>query len=358
LHAHFGLTLVVNHACNLRCTYCYTGDKFGRPMSLEIGRKAIGRAVSSLSPSGTLDLAFFGGEPLIEAELILGLVDDARDQTARRGNHLALNMTTNGTIESSAAWEVMTLPEMQLSISHDGLPAIHNRHRIAVDGQSSSRRVEHTIGRLIEAEKQFRVVTVVHPNGVESLSAGMQYLYSLGVRQFDLSLDLWTNWTRADGARLSDAIGRAADFWGMRLPECSVNWFDEKAARASGISVPEIARCGFAHVEIAVTPAGNLFPCERLVGADDPDNAMRLPGNVFDGDDFLNGSPVARTSPAECVPCVLRPICNTTICRCSNYVRTGDVNRPDGLLCLLDQACYRETVRVLQSRALTCARGA
>ena len=78
MHAHFGLTLVVNHACNLRCTYCYTGDKFGRPMPLEIGRKAIGRAVSSLSPSGTLDLAFFGGEPLIEADLILDVVDDAR----------------------------------------------------------------------------------------------------------------------------------------------------------------------------------------------------------------------------------------------------------------------------------------
>ena len=324
-------------------------------MPLEIGRKAIGRAVSSLAPSGTLELAFFGGEPLIEAELIRDLVDDARAQTARRGHHLALNMTTNGTIESSAAWKVMTLPEMQLSISHDGLPAIHNRHRITVDGQTSSRRVEDTIARLIEARKQFRVVMVVHPHAVESLSAGIEYLYSLGVRQFDLSLDLWTSWTRADGARLSDAISRAADFWGTRLPECSVNWFDEKAARAGGIPIPEIARCGFGHIEIAVTPAGHLFPCERLVGADELGNAMRLPGNVFDGDDFLNGSPLARTSPAECAPCVLRPICNTTICRCSNYVRTGDVNRPDGLLCLLDQVCYRETVRVLQSRALTCA---
>jgi uncharacterized protein len=355
MHAHFGLTLVVNHACNLRCTYCYTGDKFGRSMPLAIGRKAIDRAVSSLSPSGTLDLAFFGGEPLIEADLILGLVDDARAQTARRGIHLALNMTTNGTIESSAAWKVMTLPEMRLSISHDGLPAIHNRHRITIDGQSSSQRVEATIARLIEAGKEFRVVTVVHPNGVESLSAGIKYLYSLGVRQFDLSLDLWTDWTRADGTRLGDAIGRAADFWGTRLPECSVNWFDEQAARAAGVPVPEIARCGFGHVEIAVTPVGNLFPCERLVGADEPNNAMRLPGNVFDGADFLDGNPLARTSPAECAPCVLRPICSTTICRCSNYVRTGDVNRPDGLLCLLDQACHRETVRVLQARALTCA---
>jgi len=211
------------------------------------------------------------------------------------------------------------------------------------------------MARLLEDGREFRVVMVVHPDTVESLSAGLHYLYSLGVRQFDLSLDLWTNWTRADGARLSEAIGRAADFWGTQLPECSVNWFDEKAARASGIRVPEIARCGFGHVEIAVTPAGHLFPCERLVGADEPGNPMRLPENVFDGTDFLDRHPLARTPAAECEPCVLRPLCNTTNCRCSNYVRTGDVDRPDGLLCLLDQVCYRETVRVLQSRALTCA---
>jgi uncharacterized protein len=354
MHSRFGLTLVVNHACNLRCTYCYTGEKLRRPMPPEIGRKAIDRALRSLAPSGTLELGFFGGEPLIEAELTLDLADYARNLAVSRDVGLTLNMTTNGTLDSPAAWSVMTLPELQLAISHDGLPRVHDDHRVTVEGGPTSRRVEETIARLVDAGKEFRVVMVVRPNGVESLPAGMRYLYSLGVRQFDLSLDLWTNWTRADGARLSDAISRAAEFWGARLPECGVNWLDEKAARAAGIPIPEIARCGFGHAEIAVTPAGHLFPCERLVGADEPDNTMRLPGNVFDGDNFLNQSSLARTSPAECVPCVLRPNCNTTTCRCSNYVRTGDVNRADGLLCLLDQACYREAVRVLQSRSLTC----
>ena len=73
MHARFGLTLVVNHACNLRCSYCYTGEKIGRRLPLATGRKAIDRAISSLSQNGTLELAFFGGEPLVEAELILEL---------------------------------------------------------------------------------------------------------------------------------------------------------------------------------------------------------------------------------------------------------------------------------------------
>jgi len=68
VHTRFALTLVVNHACNLRCTYCFTGDKVRRPMRLATGRKAIDRALQSLLPGGTLHLGFFGGEPLIEAD--------------------------------------------------------------------------------------------------------------------------------------------------------------------------------------------------------------------------------------------------------------------------------------------------
>jgi len=355
MHAHFGLTLIVNHACNLRCTYCYTGEKFRRPLPRDIGRKGIDRALGSLCPNGTLDLAFFGGEPLIEAESILDLVDYARSQAARRNVQLALSMTTNGTLESPDSWSVMTLPEMQLAISHDGLPSVHDGHRVTVDGEPSSLRVHDTMARLIDAGKEFRVVMVVQPDSVESLPDGIEYLYSRGARQFDPSLNLWTTWTRADGERLTDAIRRAADFWGERLPDCSVSWFDEKAARSAGVPLSETARCGFGHVEIAVTPAGNLYPCERLVGVDRRDNPMRLPGHVYDADDFLGHQPFPPTSPAECAPCTLRSLCSTTICRCSNYVRTGDVNRPDGLLCLLDQACYRETVRVLASRPLTYA---
>jgi uncharacterized protein len=350
MHARFSLTLVVNHACNLRCTYCYTGEKLRRPLPMATGRKAIDRACLSLRRRGTLDLAFFGGEPLVEAELILELVEYARTQAARREVELSLNMTTNGTLDSHEAWSVMTLPEMRLAISHDGLPSVHDRHRVTIDGQTSSRRVQNTMSRLAHDGKEFRVITVVRPDSVESLPAGIEFLYTLGVREFDPSLDLWTIWTRADGERLCDTIRQTADFWAERLPDCSISWFDEKTARLTGVPINEIARCGFGQAEIAVTPAGNLYPCERLVGADEADNPMRLPGHVLDGDDFLGFASSHEKSTVECSECILQSVCSTT-CRCSNYVRTRDVARPDGLLCLWDQACYRETVRALKTRA-------
>lgn len=353
MHTSFGLTLVVNHACNLRCSYCYTGEKIRRPMPVEVGRKSIDRAIRSLQPEGTLELAFFGGEPLVEAELVLDLVHYARSVADHHGIQLALSMTTNGTIESPAAWSVMTLPELQLAVSHDGLPSVHDKQRVTIDGQPSSARVQITMERLFDAGKEFRVVMVIEPGNVDNLPDGMEFLSTLGVRQFDPSLNLWTTWTQADGERLKAAIGHAADFWAERLPECSVSWFDEKAARASGVPIKETARCGFGRGEIAVTPAGNLFPCERLVGADEPGNPMRLAGSVLDGEDFLSPSSLAEICSPECAPCHLKSICSTKICRCSNYIRTGDVNRPDGLLCLLDQTCYQETARALESRFLS-----
>lgn len=352
MHSRFGLTLIVNHACNLRCTYCYTGEKFRRPMPREVGVRAIMRAIRSLDPGGALDLAFFGGEPLIEAELILEMVDYAREAAAQAGVELALSMTTNGTFDSASAWSVMTLSEMRLAISHDGLPSVHDAFRTTTEEQPSSQRVLSTIDRLLEAGKEFRTVMVVQPNTVRYFPAGIKFLYERGVRQFDPSLNLWTLWTRADGERLREAIADAADFWIEHLPECSISWFDEKIARLTDVSITETARCGFGVGEIAVTPAGNLYPCERLVGADAPTNAMRLPGSVFEGADFLGAENAVMQSPDECSPCSIKLQCGTKKCRCSNFVRTGDVNRPDGLLCLLDQSCHREVMRVWQSRRL------
>ena len=354
MHRNFGLTLMVNHACNLRCTYCYTGDKFRRPMPLEVGRRAIDRAANSLLPGGALELGFFGGEPLIEAESILAFISHARLRANERRIDVDLQLTTNGTIETAAAWEVMLTQDLRLAISHDGLPQIHDRHRVTLDAQGTSARVLDTIARLLDARKEFRAVVVVRPDGVDSLRDGLAFLYNHGVRQFDPSLDLWTTWTVADGERLKKAIRACAEFWGDHLPDCSISWFDEKAARLSQVPTNETARCGFGYSEIAVAPSGNLYPCERLIGADEAENPMRLKGQVFDGNDFLNYAPAPEKSAAECTACSISSICSTT-CRCSNYVRTGNVGRPDGLLCLWDQCCVRETARVLNERALAIA---
>jgi uncharacterized protein len=349
--SRFGLVLVVTHACNLRCSYCYTGRKFHRAMTLEVGQRAIDRAIGSLAAGGTLELGFFGGEPLIEALLIHQFIDYARAQTEARGMDLAISLTTNGTFVDKSAWSIMMRPDLDLAISCDGLPAVHDRNRPAVNGSPTADIVTMTLRRLVGSGREFRVVMVLGPDTVADLPSGIRYLRELGIRHLEPSLNLWTRWSGEDIARLELTIAECAEIWREGLPDMSIGWFDEKAAGLTRVSISPTARCGFGRGELAVAPSGRLYPCERLMGEDTPDNPMALPGHVMDGNDFLAMREWAAKSHEACDTCEMLGLCNT-ICRCSNYVRTGDVRKPDWLLCVLNQACLTHTARVLSEMAL------
>jgi uncharacterized protein len=352
MYGCFGLVLMVTHACNLRCRYCYTGAKTNRSMPIGVAKAAIDRAVRSISPGGTLELGFFGGEPLLRAELIAQLIGHASESTVREGLLLQLSMTTNGTVAGGTAWKVMTSPGMHPSISHDGLPRIHDRHRVDANGDGTSSEVLATIGRLKDEGHDPHLVMVVRPDNVESFPDGVAFLREQGVRHIVPSLDVWAEWSRQDAEKLQQALVRCADTWHAGLPHNSISWFDEKAARLAGVPSSKTARCGFGDGEIAVAPSGNLYPCERLIGTDTADNPMRLPGHALDGSRF-DASPTAERSGPQCSACSIAGQCNTT-CRCSNYIRSGRTDRPDGLLCLLDSVCYRETARVLRKLPTGC----
>jgi uncharacterized protein len=340
----FSLTLMVTHACNLRCAYCYTGAKFRRLMTSEIAIAAIDRAVRSTSRQ--LEIGFFGGEPLLEAAAMLDWIEHARRAMAARGIQTVLHLTTNGTLVDAAAWQLMSMSDLHLSVSHDGLPDVHDRYRRSADGHGSSASVLNTMDRLQQQGRDFNVVMVVRPDTVSSLPEGIEFLSQRGVRQMTPSLDLWTAWTSQDLEQLQQAISRSVDFWRQSLPTLSISWFDEKAARLSRLNMNTTARCQFGHGQIAVSPAGNLYPCERLIGEDRADNAMRLPGHALDGDDFCQTTPFGERSHPVCSTCALEQMCGTS-CRCSNFIRTGDATTPDGLLCWLETTCFRETARVL-----------
>ena len=337
----FGLTLVVNHACNLRCTYCYTGKKFHSPMPVEMGIEAITKALRCTHEGGALELGFFGGEPLLEPGRILEWMRTARELGGERGVDVRFHLTTNGTLNQDAAWEVMSDPDMETVVSCDGLPSVHDRHRPFKDGHGSITAVATTLGRLQDAGRELRVNFVVHPGNVESLTAGLIWLQTHGVCQVDLSLDLWQPWPAKARTKLEEALMESARLWHAWLPGFSLNWFDAKLAGLAGLptSQPD-ARCGFGCGEVTVTPSGRLYPCERLVGEDRPENPIRLPIDLHELEDFSEIGTRHHRLPTACADCALLGACDTN-CRCSNYVRTGDPTRPDGLLCRLNKTAAR-----------------
>jgi hypothetical protein len=91
------LALILNHRCNLRCKYCYTGRKFDRAMPLDVAKKAVDFGLAC-STTGHLTLSFFGGEPLLEVEAMEAIVPYAKRRAQDASRTLAFSISTNGTL--------------------------------------------------------------------------------------------------------------------------------------------------------------------------------------------------------------------------------------------------------------------
>lgn len=346
MYDRYSLILMLTHNCTMRCDYCYMGKKRDMAMPARMARHAIDRAIHSLAEGGTLELGFFGGEPLLEASLVLDLMGHAQQQCRRQGQSLEPSLTTNGTVTGPTAWVVLNWPGLHLAVSCDGIAEVHDAHRRFADGRASSTTVHATITRLMLDNLGFRVVMVVRPDTLDRVVDSARLLRTMGVRHIEPALDLWTIWSEADESRLTATIAKLADFWGEGLPDNSIGWFDEKTAQLARLPIPPMTRCGFGDGAVAVAPSGRLYPCERLIGEDRPDNPMRLAGHASEGSDFLHLRSALPRQYKACNSCAMEGMCNT-LCRCSNYARTGDIRRPDSLLCAWNQACLAETARVL-----------
>ena len=140
------LILQITQNCNLRCEYCpYSGIKYNdrthnnRSMSEATGKKAIDFFLERTIDSPSVDLGFYGGEPLLEFELIQKLV--AYFETKFQGKDYTFSLTTNGTLLTEDKIRYFAEKNFQLLVSLDGPKYVHNRSRCFVSGAGSHDKV-------------------------------------------------------------------------------------------------------------------------------------------------------------------------------------------------------------------------
>lgn len=339
----FRLALVLTHACDLACGYCSAGAKDDRRLDEALGRHAIARARRTVGPAGTLELAFFGGEPLLEWPLARRLLAYASE-----GGPVRAQLTTNGSrVDEALAAELVAL-EVQVALSIDGRPEVHDAERRTAGGQPTSGRALRALDALLAAGASPTVVSVVRPASVERLAEGARFLAGRGARRLEPSLDWRAEWSELDVARLVDAVHALGRLWAERQGDLSIGWLDAKVARLTGLAQGAPPACAFGRGEVAVAPSGRLYPCERLVEEDRPGPWAR--GHVLD-DEGPFGAPgvgaCASVDPA-CGECAAAPACASG-CACANLARTGRPDQPDGLVCALEQACLDAARLALRS---------
>ncbi len=335
------VTLFLNHQCNLRCTYCYNGHKFNRPMPDGI----LQRAVEMAFDTGIPRLAFFGGEPLLEFERMTRAIDYAHKLANEKEiQEIRFSTTTNGTLLDPSRLRLLRDERFHLVISIDGCQEAHEATRSFANGESSYNVVVRNVERALEEIPSLETISVIDPANVEFASQSLEALMAIGVRNLNFTINYEAEWSDHQLEILGTALDNLSDLYVSYYrdgTDFSLDLFDSKIIThlKGGYSCKD--QCKFGKNELCVSPSGKLYPCERLVGDDTRDDIII--GDVETGLDIAKISAIKKgkdTSDPDCKDCKLNHRCMFW-CGCVNYATTGNVGKTSGLVCQLEQMIIR-----------------
>ncbi|MBQ4614703.1 MAG: radical SAM protein [Akkermansia sp.] len=340
------LTLCLTHQCNLRCRYCYAGRKYRSTMSQATLERAVDIALDEAQRLGRhLDISFFGGEPLLEWELLQYGWQYATQKATNSKVRLRFGLTTNGTLlsQEKSAWLVER--DFLIGLSLDGSPAMHNTNRCFANGSGSHTQASRALRHLQQyPSARFKIICVVDPHNHLYLCEGVRWLHRHKVGTIGLNFDYWSPWSDAQFESLAHHMQLLADqvldSYRAGTP-WQVECFADKIR--SYIEQPQHScnRCQLGERELAVSVDGHFFPCSRLVGVGD-DPAITF-GDVHTGINRARQQFIIATrgnATPECRLCALRYRCINS-CGCSNFASSGAINQVSPFLCNLQQLIIR-----------------
>ncbi len=344
-------TLLLTQCCNLACSYCYV-PKRDNAMSRATALDAINFIFRHGQKSAHLEIGFFGGEPLLEFDLIRQLVADIEAHPDWRQERVGLTLVTNGTIFSDEIASFLTRHGVRFCVSCDGPPEVQDRFRRTRAGAASSRLVERTIRSALGSLPAVLVNSVYRPETLDALPETIEYLAGLGVRHLYQNADYSAPWRPEDVARLAEVYAAVAERYLAAYRAGAplfVSLIDNKVAVLLRGGYHPLERCAMGRRELAFSPDRRIYPCERLV-AEDTAGSHAI-GDLDLGLDL--SSLRCRRSPgeelnAECRVCGLRALCMNW-CTCSNYFMTGKYDRVGAFLCASEKAAIAAAERVFRT---------
>ncbi len=329
-------SLALTHDCNLACRYCYAGAKRRDVMSRDTARAAIDFAFAFGAKE--MQLGFFGGEPLLEWDLLTHCTEQCEARAEARQCVLKKTVTTNGSLLTAERVDWLHWHGFYPAISLDGLRAMHDLARPFADGRPSYDACRRGLKLARARFPGVEVIIVPDPVTIAGLAAGVRQLADEeGVARVSLNPNFYTKWDEAALELWRQAYEEIADFYLARHRAgrpVAINVLDAKVITRLKDGYAPCDTCNFGEREIAVAPSGRLYPCERLIG-EDWDLAMCI-GDVSRGgfDEPKRKAVLARRGNVnpECRDCGLRGRCMNWCC-CINYTLTGAIDRTDGVVC-------------------------
>ncbi len=284
------LCLHIAHDCNLKCKYCFAeeGEYHGRRalMSFEVGKKALDFLVANSGSRVNLEVDFFGGEPLMNWQVVKDLVAYGRSLEEPHHKKFRFTLTTNGVLLNDDILEFANKEMANIVLSIDGRKEVHDKMRPLAGGQGSYEMILPKFKKVAESRNQTNYYvrgTFTHYN--KDFAADVCHLADLGFEQ--ISVEPVVAPESEEYALVESDIPEILAEYDKLAVELikrhkegkGVNFFHFMIDLKGGPCVyKRLSGCGSGTEYLAVTPWGDFYPCHQFVGQEE-----FLMGNVDEG---------------------------------------------------------------------------
>ena len=330
------LCLHIAHTCNLNCSYCfasqgkYNGDR--AVMSFEVGRQALDFLVANSKGRRNLEVDFFGGEPLMNFEVVKQLVAYARKIEKDAGKNFRFTLTTNGVLIDDDVIDFANREMSNVVLSLDGRREVHDRYRVDYAGNGSWDKIVPKFQKLVRArggKNYYMRGTFTHAN--PDFLKDIEVMLDLGFKELSMEPvvgpeDDPTALTKEDLPIVLEQYEKLAELMLERHRQGDPFTFYHYMIDLTGgpCIYKRISGCGSGTEYMAVTPWGDLYPCHQFVG----DEKFKL-GDVWSG---VSNTEVQSEFAAcnvytrpECKDCWAKLYCSGG-CAANAYHATGSVS--------------------------------
>ena len=329
------LCLHVSHTCNLNCGYCFAsqGKYHGERalMSFEVGRRALDFLVENSGSRHNLEVDFFGGEPLMNFDVVKQLVAYARSVEKERGKNFRFTLTTNGMLIDDDVIDFCNREMSNVVLSLDGRKEINDRTRVDYAGNGSYNRIVPKFQKLVKArggKNYYMRGTFTHAN--PDFTNDVFHMADLGFTELSMepvvcAPDDPAALTEQDLAVVKEQYELLAfDMLRRKKEGKPITFYHYMLDLENGPCIyKRISGCGSGTEYMAVTPWGDLYPCHQFVG----EEAYKL-GDIWSGvtntalrEEFRACNAYARP---ECRDCWAKLYCSGG-CAANAYHASGSI---------------------------------
>lgn len=350
------LCLHIAHDCNMCCKYCfagegeYSGDR--SLMSFEVGKRALDFLIEQSGSRKNLEVDFFGGEPLLNFDVVKQLVAYARSIEKEKGKNFRFTLTTNGVLLNDEVMEWANKECYNVVLSLDGRKETNDRMRRTRNDKGTYDLILPKFQKMAKERNQqgyYIRGTYTHYN--TDFANDILHLADLGFEQ--LAMEPVVTGPKMDYALQESDIPKLKDQYDLLAKEmCKRNregkgftFFHYMIDLEGGPCIyKRISGCGVGTDYMAVTPWGDLYPCHQFVG-----DEKFLLGNVFDGvknTDIVNEFKLCNVYSREaCQDCFAKLYCSGG-CSANAYHTTGKITGTCDMSCELHRKRVENAIMI------------